>query len=570
MPASPMPDARRLLAATAAVALLFLLFLQPDAPGPFGLASLRRLPLELPAVVLLLLAFPSRALRAAITLALTLIAVLKLADLATRAAFVRPFNPVFDADLVPAAWRLSSGAVGWPLALLGALALAAAILLLAGALWWATGRIAGLAPRRGRAALAVLAAAAVALAATDAARAFDPPGDANTARLAWEHLRDARAARRNLAAFRAEAARDRYADLPPEAILPALRGQDVLLVFVESYGRAVLENPRYAPTITAALADAEARLAAAGLAMRSGFLTAPMIGGQSWLAHGSVLSGLPVDDQGRYRAMIASPRRTLLHLAQAAGWQTVAVMPAITLAWPEAGYFGYDRVLAAADLGYRGKPFNWVTMPDQFTLASLERQVLDATPRPPVFAEIALDLLARPLDPDPAHPALGHARRRQLSSTPTPPPATRPRWSGATATGCAPSTSPPSTTRSARWPPSPSATPPTRRSSSSSATTSPPPSSPRTPRAGTSPSTSSAAPTPSPASIPGAGPPASSPPPTSPPGRCTPSATASSTPSPPTPTDEVLYPSRSGATLSRWALRQRSSRGETSRCSAQR
>ena len=61
MPASPMPDARRLLAATAAVALLFLLFLQPDAPGPFGLASLRRLPLELPAVVLLLLAFPSRA-----------------------------------------------------------------------------------------------------------------------------------------------------------------------------------------------------------------------------------------------------------------------------------------------------------------------------------------------------------------------------------------------------------------------------------------------------------------------------------------------------------------------------
>ena len=232
-------------------------------------------------------------------------------------------------------------------------------------------------------------------------RAFDPPGDANTARLAWEHLRDARAARRNLAAFRAEAARDRYADLPPEAILPALRGQDVLLVFVESYGRAVLENPRYAPTITAALADAEARLAAAGLAMRSGFLTAPMIGGQSWLAHGSVLSGLPVDDQGRYRAMIASPRRTLLHLAQAAGWQTVAVMPAITLAWPEADYFGYDRVLAAADLGYRGKPFNWVTMPDQFTLASLERQVLDATPRPPVFAEIALISSHAPWTPIP-------------------------------------------------------------------------------------------------------------------------------------------------------------------------
>ena len=40
---------------------------------------------------------------------------------------------------------------------------------------------------------------------------------------------------------------------------------------------------------------------------------------------------------------------------------------------------GFDRILAAADLGYRGLPFNWVTMPDQFTLAAFDRLVrLDA------------------------------------------------------------------------------------------------------------------------------------------------------------------------------------------------
>ena len=76
-------------------------------------------------------------------------------------------------------------------------------------------------------------------------------------------------------------------------------------------------------------------------------------------------------------------------------------MPAITLAWPEARYFGYDRVLAAADLGYRGQPFNWVTMPDQFTLAAFERQVLDPAPRPPVFAEIALISSHAPWTPIP-------------------------------------------------------------------------------------------------------------------------------------------------------------------------
>ena len=76
-------------------------------------------------------------------------------------------------------------------------------------------------------------------------------------------------------------------------------------------------------------------------------------------------------------------------------------MPAITLAWPEADAFGYDTVLAAADLGYRGPPFNWVTMPDQFTLAALERALLGPEPRAPVFAEVALISSHAPWTPIP-------------------------------------------------------------------------------------------------------------------------------------------------------------------------
>jgi hypothetical protein len=76
-------------------------------------------------------------------------------------------------------------------------------------------------------------------------------------------------------------------------------------------------------------------------------------------------------------------------------------MPAITLDWPEAGYFGYDRILAARDLGYRGLPFNWVTMPDQFTLGAFDRIALAPAPRPPVFAEIALISSHAPWTPVP-------------------------------------------------------------------------------------------------------------------------------------------------------------------------
>jgi hypothetical protein len=51
---------------------------------------------------------------------------------------------------------------------------------------------------------------------------------------------------------------------------------------------------------------------------------------------------------------------------------------------------GFDTVLPAADLGYRGLPFNWVTMPDQFTLAALDRKLRQSDSDPAVFAQVAL------------------------------------------------------------------------------------------------------------------------------------------------------------------------------------
>ncbi len=398
----------RPVALAAAAALLALALLQPNHPASLTWGALRTFPLELPALLIALALARgrmARALRAAVAAALTLMVALKAADLASNIAFERPFNPLLDLHLAAAGWRLLTGAIGAPLTFAALVALAAALALIARALWWATGRIAALDPApRARAPLGAALAAAVALVAADAAREvspLDPPGVAFTTRLAWEHARGVATARADLAAFRQAAAADPLAGLPPETTLAALRGTDILLVFVESYGRTLLDSPRFAPATTATLGEIETRLAARGLAMRSAWLTSPTRGGQSWLAHATLLSGLRIDTQGRYRALFASPRRTLLTLAQAAGWRSVAVAPAITLAWPEADWFGYDRVLAAADLGYAGLPFNWVTMPDQFTLAAFERAELDPAPRPPVIAEIALISSHAPWTPVP-------------------------------------------------------------------------------------------------------------------------------------------------------------------------
>jgi hypothetical protein len=76
-------------------------------------------------------------------------------------------------------------------------------------------------------------------------------------------------------------------------------------------------------------------------------------------------------------------------------------MPAITMAWPEGKALGYDAIHDADGLGYRGKPFNWVTMPDQYTLTAFDRLERQRGDRPPLFAEVALISSHAPWTPIP-------------------------------------------------------------------------------------------------------------------------------------------------------------------------
>jgi hypothetical protein len=124
------------------------------------------------------------------------------------------------------------------------------------------------------------------------------------------------------------------------------------------------------------------------------------MGGQSWLAHGTIQSGLWLPHQRDYNALVRSDWLTLTKAFARAGHRTLAVKPAITMPWPEGMQFGYDRIYAAADLGYAGLPYNWVTMPDQYTLAALER--LERGERSlPLFAEVSLISSHAPWTPIP-------------------------------------------------------------------------------------------------------------------------------------------------------------------------
>ncbi|WP_084861299.1 sulfatase-like hydrolase/transferase [Salibaculum halophilum] len=393
-----------------AALILHVLLIQPNHPDSITWAALFVFPLELPAVLLGLAALPAArwgvVARGVLVAVLTVIAVLKAADLAMFTALGRGFNPVADLPLIPAGLRLATGAMGPALTLGAVLAALLTSALVAWALWWATSvwaRIAAPRPVAGGLATASILSAGVATAQVGAAMGHwslpvSPPGAAFTARVGVERFGMARKTLADLRAFKAAAAEDPFAG---RADLLAGIDRDVLVVFVESYGRTSLDTPLYADTHRATLEQGQARLEAAGLSMRSGLLRAPTRGGQSWLSHATFANGLWIADQTRYGAALASTRQSLFHLAAEAGFHTAAVMPQITLEWPEATRMGFETVLAAEDLGYAGPAFNWVTMPDQFTLAALDRLLREQTADRPLFAQIALGSSHAPWVPVP-------------------------------------------------------------------------------------------------------------------------------------------------------------------------
>ncbi len=174
-------------------------------------------------------------------------------------------------------------------------------------------------------------------------------------------------------------------------LLTALKGKDVLLVFVESYGRVALEDPALAPGVTATLRDGNASLRAAGFSSRSAFLTSPTFGGASWLAHSTLQSGLWVDSQQRYNQLLTSNRTTLTGAFSQAGWRTVSDVPSDTTDWPQgARFYQFDALYDSRNVGYGGPKFSYAAMPDQYVLSAFQRLELAPAGRGPVMAEIDL------------------------------------------------------------------------------------------------------------------------------------------------------------------------------------
>ncbi|MEJ0035931.1 MAG: sulfatase-like hydrolase/transferase [Gammaproteobacteria bacterium] len=181
------------------------------------------------------------------------------------------------------------------------------------------------------------------------------------------------------------AARALPASPPLQANLAGLDGRDVLVVFMESYGRVTYDRPEIASVVNPAREHFAAAARETGRRVISAFVTSPTFGGSSWFAHSSFLSGINVADPDRYALLLTQDRPTLASTFKAAGYRAVAMMPGLKQNWPEGAFYGFDKIYGSEALDYRGPQFGWWRIPDQFSLAALDAREIQPRPRKPLF-----------------------------------------------------------------------------------------------------------------------------------------------------------------------------------------
>ena len=193
---------------------------------------------------------------------------------------------------------------------------------------------------------------------------------------AWPSTRYVRCRRasEDNAIFADEIGHDRFRNTPGDQLLTGLRGKDVILAFVESYGRVAVQDSSLSPRRRCGSRQGNEATAGRRLLLPERLphlvdVRRRQLAGALHHAFGAL---------GRQPAALLPARRDRpLHTQQAfkrAGWRTVDDVPSNNRDWPQgSSFYRYDKVYDRRNVGYRGPRFAYASMPDQYVLAALQR-----------------------------------------------------------------------------------------------------------------------------------------------------------------------------------------------------
>ena len=390
------------------VLLVYVSFLLPVSVAAFKVSTFIRFPGEAIVLAALLISLPKRprfwfAVVGGICLAA--LTVVNALEMGYRDYLGRSFNPVLDWELLDDAKSYVADSSGKTAANLLAIGLVILVALLFAGMAAALVRIGNVLARdvqlatRGTLLVGTAWITCTILTVNVAGVPFATyraAGELNSQR------RQVQATLKDEAAFKKIAKNDKFGNTPPAQLVPDLRGKDMLFTFIESYGRSAIEDPIMAPGVDKTLTESTAALAKIGFHAKSGWLTSSTYGGGSWFGHSTTMSGLWIDNQQRYRTVMASDHLSLTKAFKKTGaWDTVGIMPGVQKSWPEQKYYGLDTVYNAFQMGYKGPKFSWSTMPDQYALESYQRLEHSKKRDKPLMAEIILTSSHMPWAPIP-------------------------------------------------------------------------------------------------------------------------------------------------------------------------
>jgi hypothetical protein len=378
-----------------AIVLLVAVPLIPGVLATGSPAALFRLPVESIIAILLLTVLPWRPARIVVAILFGAFVVVALALAGLNQAFEYALDVHFDPNdwqQVGDGFGVVRDSIGTPAAIAVVLLVGLVAVATAWALAWAALRVdAAIRDRRvpGRAALSTVAAVWVVaslagsqlVAGQPAAASASLDSITSAASIASSTL----SAQANLAD---QIRNDPYKDVTASDLLTSLRGKDVIIAFIESYGRVALDDPAISGDVEQVLHDGEGQLAAEGYAAQSAWLTSPTFGGVSWLAHSTLESGLWINKQSLYDQVTKTDRLTLAAAFGNAGWDTVSDVPSDTHPWSVGtSFYHYGTMLDTNNAEYHGPAFGYARIPDQYTWKYFSDQYLAGT-HDPVMAEI--------------------------------------------------------------------------------------------------------------------------------------------------------------------------------------
>jgi len=390
--------ATQLAVTVLSAALVWGVLLAPVHASQYSAKAFVRIPLEALVLLALALALPARPRRIVAAIAgflFGLLTLVKILDIGFYEEVGRAFNPVLDWGDIGPALGVVRDAIGPTRTNLAIVALWTGAILIVTAITAAAIRITTVAARHRRDTTRGLTALTAVWALCAGLSLHFIPGSpiasTSAAALAAAQVRDTQAALRDNRTFaQALTGSDPQADVPAANLLTGLRGKDVVIAFVESYGQVAVQGTNFSPGVDTVLRQSTASLADAGWSTQSAWLTSPTFGGISWLAHSTLQSGLWVNTEQRYAELVTSHRFNLTDAFYKAGWRTVSDIPSDEFTWPAGtDFYHYDQLYDRRDVGYHGPTFSYASMPDQYSLAAFQRLEL-APGHKPVMAEIDL------------------------------------------------------------------------------------------------------------------------------------------------------------------------------------